>query len=206
MARIAAASETCGSVCCTVYTSQGEAAAPHFGLPLPQVYSQLNSQVSFPDVQNETQLWRGDCLTSYLPTCEPLVVYIPVRVFAIIEPQEGLTDQCSPFTIAVCKPFCGLTVTYLWHVWSTYDPLLTHYRLTFDLIVSHLRLHTYKFSWKSVEILLKIAWSFLKVWNFYKNCLKFVRKLNEIFLKIECNSLTSLKFFKMVLKILWNSL
>ncbi len=42
MARIAAASEACGSVQCIVCSSQGEAAAPPLGLPLPQVYSRLN--------------------------------------------------------------------------------------------------------------------------------------------------------------------
>ncbi len=41
MARIAAASEACGLVHCAIYTSRGEAAAPHLGSPLPQVYSQL---------------------------------------------------------------------------------------------------------------------------------------------------------------------
>ncbi len=41
MTWIAAASEACGSVCCAVYTSRGEAAASCLGLPLPQVYFQL---------------------------------------------------------------------------------------------------------------------------------------------------------------------
>ncbi len=43
MARVATASETCSSVHCAVYTSWGEAAAPHLDVPLPQVYSWLNS-------------------------------------------------------------------------------------------------------------------------------------------------------------------
>ncbi len=41
MAQIVAASETCGSVCCAVYTSRGEAATLQLSLPLPQVYSRL---------------------------------------------------------------------------------------------------------------------------------------------------------------------
>ncbi len=41
MPRIAAASEACGLVCCTVYTNRGEAAVLHLGLPLPQVYFRL---------------------------------------------------------------------------------------------------------------------------------------------------------------------
>ncbi len=45
MAWITAASEACGSVRCTVYTSREEAAAPHLSLPLPQVYSQLYVKV-----------------------------------------------------------------------------------------------------------------------------------------------------------------
>ncbi len=43
MARIAAASEACGSVRFTVYTNRGEAATSHLGLPLPQVYSRLQN-------------------------------------------------------------------------------------------------------------------------------------------------------------------
>ncbi len=41
MARIVAASEACGLVCCAIYTSQGEVAVLRFGLPLPLVYFQL---------------------------------------------------------------------------------------------------------------------------------------------------------------------
>ncbi len=41
MARIMASSEACASVRCAIYTSWGEAAMPHLGLPLPQVYPSL---------------------------------------------------------------------------------------------------------------------------------------------------------------------
>ncbi len=47
MSQIAAASEACDSARCAVYTSRGEAAALHFGLPLPQVHSRLKEQDSF---------------------------------------------------------------------------------------------------------------------------------------------------------------
>ncbi len=43
MAWIVTASEACSSVRCTVYSSQGEAAALGLGLPLPQVYFRLNT-------------------------------------------------------------------------------------------------------------------------------------------------------------------
>ncbi len=42
-ARIVTASEACSSARCTIYTSRGEAAAPCLGLPLAQVYSQLET-------------------------------------------------------------------------------------------------------------------------------------------------------------------
>ncbi len=41
MARIAAASEACGSARCAIYSNRGEAAVSCLSLPLPEVYSQL---------------------------------------------------------------------------------------------------------------------------------------------------------------------
>ncbi len=53
MARIMAAPESCGLVLCAIYTSQGEAAAPRLGLPLPQVFSQFFSFPLFEDGRNQ---------------------------------------------------------------------------------------------------------------------------------------------------------
>ncbi len=64
-ARIAAASEACGSVCCAIYTSREDAAPPRLSLPLPQVYSQLNT-VSCIDPLNSQ--------FSYLPPVAALVL------------------------------------------------------------------------------------------------------------------------------------
>ncbi len=56
MAQIAAAAcEACGYIRCTVYTIRGEAVAPHLGLPLPQVYSQLSVRNIFQ--KDQTSIW-----------------------------------------------------------------------------------------------------------------------------------------------------
>ncbi len=72
MARITAASETCCSTRCAVYTSRGEAAVPRLGLPLPQVYSRFNGRKEPPlkyargDIGTKTKkvITQGHCTPS----------------------------------------------------------------------------------------------------------------------------------------------
>ncbi len=71
-------------------------------------------------MQNETQLWQ-DYSPSYLHICDPFVFtlleYKSIRMFAIIEPQEGLTwINQSVFALLSDTHLwiiCGLIITYL---------------------------------------------------------------------------------------------
>ncbi len=152
-------------------------------------------------MQNETQLWQEDGLPSYLPICDPFMVYI-IRINQL---------ECSPllshkrdqpisvYHFWVTIPICNLIITYLWHtcdifvtdytcdvfvtdLWPTCDWPVIHLWLTCDPLVA-LLLHTsncihMKPSWKLRDIFFKVEWIFSDISeqnNDYSDTLDFRR-------------------------------
>ncbi len=154
----------------------------------------LNKKLKYvsplPEVQNETQLWPGDCLPCYFPflICVLFVVYI-----IIINQSECLLllshKRDQPISVRhvwVIIPTCGLVITYSWHKcvlhvtnsWSTCNQIVLHLWLYYHTLLTSLWptcgplvvlllltlacncIHK-KLSWKLPKIFLKIVWNFL---------------------------------------------